>query len=385
MKNNIFLFLIVIISLSSCGGSSPEAVPTDLAGWEKLLNEKSQELVELKSEIEEIERQILKLTPKDRIKQKLVTIDTLSRTEFNQYTQVQASVVAEDYVSASSEVGGLITNLYVKEGDYVQKGQRIASVDMAPMEEQLEELKTSYSLAETVFERQERLWNKNIGSELQYLEAKNNKERLEQSIASLSATIKKKHVFAPISGYIDMEFLQPGEIAAPGMPIVNILNTRKLKLVADVPENYLGSVKKGDLVDVVFPAIDLSIQARVQLLGRQIDPSNRTFKIEFDVSAYADRIKPNLLAKVNLNNYSNPEAIVLQADLIQKNVEGKKFVYTVSKKADTMYAKQVFVTTGESFDNNIEITSGLNENDLIIVKGARSVNDGNVLTIQNAQ
>ena len=254
---------------------------------------------------------------------------------------------------------------------------------MSPMEDQLEEMKTSYGLAKTVFERQERLWKQDIGSELQYLEAKSNKERLEQSISAMEKTLKKKHVYSPISGYVDREFLNAGEIAGPGMPIVSILNTNKLKLVADVPENYLGTVSKGDVVNIYFPAIDLNTNAKVNMLGRSIDPANRTFKLELDVSKHAKVLKPNLLAKVNLNNYTNPEAIVLEADLIQKNVEGKSFVYKAIKDSSEMVAKQVMVTTGKSYDNKIEVTSGIDVEDLVIVKGARSVNNGNPLNIQN--
>jgi len=167
----------------------------------------------------------------------------------------------------------LLTGVFAKEGDYVKRGKLIASVDMSPMEDQLKELKTSYSLANTIFERQERLWKQNIGSELQFLEAKSNKERLEQSISAMENTLKKKHIYAPISGFVDREFLNPGEIAGPGMPVVNILNTSKLKLVADVPENYLGTVNKGDIVEIYFPAIDLKTSAKVNMLGRSIDPS----------------------------------------------------------------------------------------------------------------
>ena len=359
--------------------------PTDLEGLKTMLSSKNQELSNLKKEIASLEEQINGLTTKDQIKKTLVTIDTIAKQTFKQFTEVQAFVAAEDFVNASSEVGGLLTGVFAKEGDYVKRGKLIASVDMSPMEDQLKELKTSYSLANTIFERQERLWKQNIGSELQFLEAKSNKERLEQSISAMENTLKKKHIYAPISGFVDREFLNPGEIAGPGMPVVNILNTSKLKLVADVPENYLGTVNKGDIVEIYFPAIDLKTSAKVNMLGRSIDPSNRTFKLELDVSKYAKEIKPNLLAKVNLNNYSNPEAIALQTDLVQKDVSGKSFVYTAVLDSNEMVARQVLVSTGKSYDNQIEITSGLKEDDLIIVKGARSVNNGNPLTIQNEQ
>ena len=382
MKVNIISFIAIFSLLIACQ-SSETAAPTNLEEYKALLKIKNQDLAALKKEIAQLELEINELTPKDQIKKTLVTIDTVKTQLFEQYTEIQASVVAEDYVNASSEVGGLLTSVLVKEGNYVQRGTRIATVDMSPMEDQLEEMKTSYGLAKTVFERQERLWKQDIGSELQYLEAKSNKERLEQSISAMEKTLKKKHVYSPISGYVDREFLNAGEIAGPGMPIVSILNTNKLKLVADVPENYLGTVSKGDVVNIYFPAIDLNTNAKVNMLGRSIDPANRTFKLELDVSKHAKVLKPNLLAKVNLNNYTNPEAIVLEADLIQKNVEGKSFVYKAIKDSSEMVAKQVMVTTGKSYDNKIEVTSGIDVEDLVIVKGARSVNNGNPLNIQN--
>jgi len=382
MINKTITFIVVIASLVACAPTVEEN-PQDLAGLKTLLDSKKQELSVIKSEITELETKIQELTPADQIKTKLVTVDTISKEVFRQYTEVQAMVVAEDFVNASSEVGGLITNVYVQEGDYVQRGRKIASVDMGPMEKQLEELKTNLQLATTVFERQDRLWKQNIGSELQYLEAKTNKERLEQSIASLEETIKKKHVYAPIAGFVDREFLKAGEISGPGTPIVNILNTNKLKLVADVPENYLGTVNRGDIVNIYFPAINLSTKAKVNMLGRSIDPSNRTFKLELNVSKYAKSIKPNLLAKVTLNNYTNPEAVVLEADLVQKNVDGLQFIYTAVKSDQNILAKQILVNTGKSYNNKIEITNGLDNGDIVVVKGARTINDGNHLNIQN--
>jgi len=377
----IYSAIIIIMMASSCGTEETQTVPADLAGKKEFLTLKKKELKELKATIKIIEDQIDAAAPKKVKKRTLVTLDTVAIESFYKYVDIQANVVSEDYVNASSEVGGRLINVYAKEGDYVARGKLLATVDLESIEKQLSEIETTHSLAKTVYERQNRLWEKNIGSEIQLLEAKNNKERLEKSMETLKFQLGKKNVYAPISGYIDMEFAKAGEMTSPGMPILSILNTRKVKIVADLPENYLGTVKKGDQVSVYFPALDKEINSSITMLGRSIDPSNRTFKIEIYTDNKSGMLKPNLLAEVKINNYSKAEAIVLASDLVQEDVNGKQFIFIAQQKDSLLIAKKVNVVLGESYENKIVIEEGIKLNDLVILDGARSLSDGNLIAL----
>jgi len=378
---SFFLTLTILFTIA-CKPKS-EVAPTDLKGKRTLLTEQKQKLKEIQASIEKLQEEIEDLEPVREVKKVLVSLDTIQEVEFKQYTNVQATVVPDDFVNASSETGGRILKRMANEGDYVRKGQLLATVDMQTLEKQLDEIATSYTLAKTVYERQKRLWDQNIGSELQYLEAKTKKESLEKSTATLRSQLNKKNVYAPISGIVDQEFLQEGEMSSPGVPILRILNTRKIKIVADLPENYLGAVKRNDKVSVYFPALDKTIDSRITMLGRTIDPANRTFKIEIQANNNSGTLKPNLLAEVEFNNYTNKNAITLGAELIQEDVNGAKYIYTIETddKGNKLAKKQI-VETGESFDNNIEILSGLNVGDVHIVEGARSVSAGNIIITQ---
>ena len=357
--------------------------PTDLKGMRALLSEKKEELNEIQESIDALQVKITELEPKREVKKVLVSVDTIQTTEFQQFSNVQATVVPDDFVNASSETGGRIINRYAKEGDYVKKGQLLATIDMQTLEKQIDELATSYSLAKTIYDRQKRLWDQNIGSELQYLEAKTKKESLEKTKSTLESQLTKKNVYSPISGVVDQEFLQQGEMSAPGVPILRILNTRKIKIVADLPENYLGSVKKNDKVSVYFPALDKTVESRITMIGRTIDPANRTFKIEIQANNSSGDLKPNLLAQVNVNNYTNKNAIAVSSELVQEDVNGARFLFTVgTDKEGNLIAKKQIVETGESYENKIEVNTGLNVGDIIIVEGARSVSTGNIIVTE---
>jgi RND family efflux transporter MFP subunit len=377
-SKSIILFFVAILIISAC---KQEQALEDNLNKKEILTKKKLELKELKTSIEKLEAEIEKEEPPKVKKKTLVTLDTITLEAFDKYVDIQANVVSEDYVNASSEVGGRLINIYVKEGDYVKRGKLLASVDLESLEKQLAEIETTYSLAKTVYERQDRLWKQNIGSEIQLLEAKNNKERLEKSMETIKFQLNKKNIYAPISGYIDMEFAKAGEMTSPGMPIVSILNTRKVKIVADLPENYLGSVKKGDQVSVYFPALDKELNARITMLGRSIDPTNRTFKIEVNTDNKNGVLKPNLLAEVKINNYSKAEAIVLASDLVQEDVNGKQYVFLARQQDSHMVAEKVNVVLGESYENKIVIEEGLQVNDLVIIDGARSLSNGNLIAL----
>lgn len=381
-------FFAMCLFFTSCGGgqSSEVLIPEDLAGKKDLLKVKKQELRELNKLIADLESSIDSLDPDHGKKaKKLVTTSTVGRTNFQHFVEIQGSVQADDLVDVTSETPGRITNLKVKEGDGVRKGQLVATLDLEAMNKQIAELEKSLELANTVFERQSRLWEQNIGSEIQYLEAKNAKERLEKSLETLQFQLTKGNVYAPISGVVERVVLQGGELASPGMPIVQILNTNKLKVVANVPENYLRSVKMGEKVKVNFPALESEQDARVSLIGRTIDPNNRTFAVEASISGTTKLVKPNLLAIMLINDYSETDVVTIPVELVQQEVGGKNYVYVKEKGAEGDVAKKVYVETGRSFNNEIVISSGLQGGEELIVEGSRNIANNELIQVTNSK
>ncbi len=367
---NIIIFAFVSMVFFACQpGGGTEEVPQDLAGKQKLLSQKKQALKNLKSEIEMLEGEVAELMPDRKEKSVDVNSVNLEKQTFESYVKIQGSIMTDDLVNASSETGGRIVSLLVNEGEYVQKGSRIASMDLESLEKSLNELETQYGLAKTVFERQERLWKQEIGSELQYLQAKNNKEALEKSMETLKFQLTKKDVYAPIGGYVDMVFLKQGEMAAAGMPIVSILNTSKVKIVADVPETYLPSVDRGTMVDVYFPALDKEMKKKISMIGRSIDPSNRTFKIELNTSNPGGTLKPNLLAELLIRDKEIKDAVVIPLDVVRQEVTGDRYVYVVERKDGEARARKVLVKGDTSYENSLMIDEGLNGDEELIILG----------------
>jgi RND family efflux transporter MFP subunit len=242
-------------------------------------------------------------------------------------------------------------------------------------------LETSLEFAITTYERQKRLWDQNVGSEMQYLQAKNNKERLEKSLETLRHQLTKAKVYAPISGVVDHVFLKSGELAGPGTPIVQILNTQKVKVVADVPESYLNKIKKGELVTVQFPAIDQEFKSKVTLIGRTINPSNRTFTVEIDLPNKSRMLKPNLLAVMMINDNTQKGVVVIPIELVQQEVSGRSFVFVKDENKEGAFAKKVIVETGASYEGNIIITSGLEGGEELIATGARGLANNELIKI----
>jgi len=380
--NKLIPILILSLFILSC--SKKKSYTDDLEGKKLELKDLKLEQKEKADKIAVLEKEIEKLEPTKEADPINISVLKVTSSTFERYANIQASVIGDDLVSASSSMGGRILSLKVKEGDYVKKGAFIAAIDVETMDKQIAEIQTSLELATTVYERQKRLWDQNIGSEIQYLEAKNNKERIEKSLETLRSQTAKKNVYAPISGYVDKEFLNQGEMASPGMPIVQILNTSKVKVVADVPENFLGKIKRGDLVEIYFPAIDKTMNRKITLMGRSIDPANRTFKIEIAVPS-SGNLKPNLLADVKVKDYEEKDAISIPVQLVKQEVNGKKYIFTAQDINGKIRAKKKYVQIGESDDANVIITDGLSVNDQVIVDGSEKVTENDPLNILQSQ
>jgi RND family efflux transporter MFP subunit len=362
--------------LSACNNKSEE-LPTSLEGRMKVMSALKEEMAGLEALIQEVQDSINVLSPKT-INKRPVTVITPKKSDFKHYISVQGSIISDDMVNVSSDLGGRVLDMKVKEGQKVRKGAVIAKLDLENLQKQRAELEKSLELAAEVFVRQQRLWEQNIGSEIQFLQAKNNKERLEKSLETLDFNAEKSNVFAPISGSILRVNIKAGELAGPGMPLVTILNTNKVKVSAEVPESYIKAVKKGDKIAVELPALAEERNAKISLIGDAINPANRTFKIEAVLTNADKLLKPNLLANVKLNDYTKKDAISIPVELVQQEVGGKSFVFVINMGK----AEKTFVSTGEVQDGMIIITEGLTGEEQLIKDGARNIVNGELVEIK---
>ena len=301
--NRLKSLVVLAFLLNACQQpAASDNSATSLEDKRALLVEKRNTLQSLTSEIENLEAEIAELDPAATATKKLVTTIAVEKTDFQRYAEIQGTVEADETAAASAEVPGRLLSVTVKEGDRVRKGQLIATLDMDQVNKQLAEIDKSLELAEDVFARQDRLWKQNIGSELQYLEAKNSVERLRKSRETVEYQLTKAKVYAPISGVVDRVGMEAGELAMTGAPIIEILSLNRLKVVADLPENFLQNVRRGDQVSITYPALDMEQNGRVNLIGSTINPANRTFKVEVNTGNPGGQLKPNLLAIVKVQD-----------------------------------------------------------------------------------
>ncbi|MFT6370470.1 MAG: RND family efflux transporter MFP subunit, partial [Maribacter sp.] len=266
-----------------------------------------------------------------------------------------------------------------KSGQSVSKGQLLATIDDGGMGSQLAQLETQTTLAKTTFERQERLWNQKIGSEIQYLQAKTNFEAAESSVKQIRSQLGRSSIRAPFSGIIDDVIKDQGTVVAPGpgSEVFRIINLSDMYIEVDVPESYLSDIKKGNLAKVYFPVLGDTIISEIRQTSNFINPGNRAFTVEVAVPNINDAIKPNLTAKVSLNDYSADAAILVPQGIISENADGQQYLYVANDKEDNKAtAKRRIITTGRTQGNMVEVLSGITEGDLLIKEGARSVKDG---------
>lgn len=375
--------LALLLLLAACENSQNEGPSlATVSAIQSQLKAKKDTLRMLAQEVEMLEDSLIRLDPSFAPKLPLVSFEKLSAQAFESYTSVLATVLAAEIAMVTSEIPGQILRMGAKEGDVVQKGQLIAVLNVESTETQKAELKTAMELARTVYERQKRLWEQNIGSELQYLEAKNAYERLEKQLENIEIAARKANVYAPISGTVDRVMMRSGENAMPGAPIISIISTGDLNIVADAPEGLLTKVKKGDRLKVNIPTLELSFSAPVKRIGRTIDPANRTFEVEIAVPAqYRAQLKTNLLAEVEILDFSSKELLVLSQNYIQQEVNGQRYVFTVQDQDDQTLAVKSYITTGRTYNNKAIIEEGLQAGDRIITQGGRGLTNGQAIAI----
>lgn len=386
MKHILTLSFIAVL-LASCGGDKKNSV-------EKILEKNNLEDIrtkraELVSEQEDINSKIKLLD--ERIKtldttQNIPLITTILAKEevFDHVLELQGNVTTKNLLVITPEYSGILTNVYVTEGQRVSKGQTLAKIDDGGLSQQLAQLKIQSALAKTTFERQQKLWNQKIGSEIQFLQAKSSYEAQEEAINQLQKQLSKTVVRAPFSGTIDDVITEKGSVVGAGQtPLMQIVNLDDMYIETDVPESYIPTVVQGKNVTVQFPVLGTSIDTKVRQAGDVINVANRTFKIEVAVPNKDKTIKPNLTAKLKINDYTNPKAILVPQSIISENAEGEQYVYIVKDKKDNNQGtvNKVIIKTGKTQGDVIEVLEGITNGAELIQEGARSVKDGQTVKV----
>ncbi|MGM9509825.1 efflux RND transporter periplasmic adaptor subunit [Larkinella sp. GY13] len=349
---------------------------SDLASKKQELADLKTQQTELTTKIKALESEVAKLDPAqaEQVKVKEVVVAPLSATTFKHFVELQGTIDAKNNVQVTPKSGGAVTAVYVKEGDAVKAGTVLAKIDDQILRESVEEVRNQLSLANTVFEKQSSLWKQQIGTEIQYLQAKNNKEGLEKRLATLNVQLSQSSVTSPISGIVDQVNVKTGETAMPGMGIVRVVNLSQLKVVAKVADSYAGSVRKGDAVVVRFPDINKELTTRISFVSTTVDPLSRTFSIEAPLPS-DNSLKPNMLAQVKINDISKAKTIVIDQNLVQ-NTENGQLVYVAVSEGNKKVAKARQVKTGLSYGGQVEIITGLNSGDQLITQGYQELVDG---------
>ncbi|GAA3645556.1 efflux RND transporter periplasmic adaptor subunit [Flavivirga jejuensis] len=383
---NIYSLVIVTLLLTSCGSDKKMSVEDIIAsGNLEQIRQKKTELdasaQEISSQLKQLQLEIKKLDPQERVP--LITAFAAKEGIFNHFVELQGNVSTKKNLVIYPEYSGTLARVYVKEGQKVVKGQMLAKIDDGGLSQQVAQLQIQAELAKTTFERQERLWNQKIGSEIQYLQAKSNYEAQQRAVNQLQQQVGKTVVRAPFSGTIDDVISEQGSVVAPGQSqLFRIVNLQDMYIESDVPERYISNITPGKNVQVEFPILGKKIDAEIRQAGNFINPANRTFKIEVAVSNKDKSIKPNLTAKLKINDYTNEKAILIPQSIISENAEGDQYVYTVTNKVENKAkAKRVIITTGKTQGDDIEVLSGLSNGSEIIDEGARSVKDGQDIKI----
>ena len=386
---NILPLLMMTFLLASCGSGNKQSVDDviESKSLESIRAKKTELVTEqnlIKQEIKKLDIVIAQLDEGKKIP--LITTFKLQESHFKHFLELQGNVTTKNLLMIYPEYSGVLSNVYVKDGQKVEKGQILAKIDDGGLSQQLAQLKIQAELAKTTFERQQRLWDQKIGSEMQYLQAKSNYEAQDQAIGQLEQQVAKTIVRAPFSGTIDDVLTEQGSVVMPGQTeLMRIVNLNNMYIVTDVPEKYITNITRNKKVEVEFPVLGKKIDSKVRQVGDFINPNNRTFKVEISVPNKDKSIKPNLTAKLRINDYSNEKALLIPQSIISENANGEQYIYVIKEKIgnNEATAEKIVIETGLTQGDYIEVTSGLQSGSEVIMEGARSVNDGQKVKIIN--
>ncbi|PZF73093.1 efflux RND transporter periplasmic adaptor subunit [Taibaiella soli] len=365
MKHSLYI-LITTLALASCGGgqTGEEKADAKLAKLKKQRSEIDIQIKELESKNPDTTR---KATP--------VSITVVNPVDFTAYVEVQAQILSDENVAATSQTQGTIKSVLVRTGDKVKKGQLLATLDNALIDQQISGMEPNIQLLKSLYEKQQKLWAEDIGSEVQLLTAKANYEAIVKQKSALIAQKNMARIISPIDGVVDAVAIKEGDVISPMLGAIRIVNFNKLRAEATLGENYLGKVKTGDNVILEFPDLNDSLKTKLTYVAQAVDPISRAFVAQARLG-YNAKLHPNMSCKMKIANYENSHAIVVPVSVIQKTANGDMLYVANGDKA-----KSVIVTTGRISNGQVEILSGLNAGDKIITEGFEETDNGEKIKI----
>jgi len=359
-------------------GSQPDQTP---------VTDKQTRLTELKKQIALLDAEAsaleLELNPAGKIERsKVVGVQLFPPTVFKSYIDLQGSVTADQELYINAKMPGTTEKILIKTGDYIKEGQTVMTLDDAVLKQGLAELEAQLAFASDIFEKQKALWDQKIGTEVQYLSAKNNKESLEKRIVTTKEQWDMSKVKAPISGVIDEVMVKPGQTISPGVPIARLVNFSKLKINANVPESYAGRIKPGNAIKIYFPDIQKEFDSRVSYVSPVINKVNRTFNVEATLPANMSGILPNMISILKIVDYVNPQAYVIPINLLQRDSQGD-YIMVADSSGSMWKATKKMLTIGKFYNDQVEVKSGLQPTSKVITRGYQDLIEGENLTVQN--
>jgi membrane fusion protein (multidrug efflux system) len=361
--------ILAVLLIVSCGKPGTDKI-------KQKIDSKKEQISKLQQEVTELQAELVNMgdsTKTDDVL--LVSVQDIKNEPFLHYIEVQGSLDGDNNAAVYPEANGVIESIAVTVGQHVSKGQVLARMNDAPFVEQIKGLEATYELASTVYEKQKNLWDQKIGSEVQYLQAKNNKESLEAQLSSVRKQLDMMHIKSPITGVVEENNLKLGQMASPAYPAFRVISFGKLKVVTDIAEAYASKVKPGDDIIVFLPDIKKEYKARVTFASNYINQVNRTFRVEANLTESDNNMKANMVAVVKINDYKNETAVVLPVSYVQKDQNGS-FVYVAKNKGTDIVATKSRVSVGQVYNGLAEITEGLKEGDKLINSSYFNIEDG---------
>ncbi len=369
---NLIIFLSLnLLILLGCGSKSIDK-KTELENLKKEHDQTAEKIKKLEKELEGKDG-------KSTEKIKYVSINEIKPVEFNQYLEVQGKIDGEENVGVNAKMPGVVTRVYVKEGDVVKQGQLLAQLDDDYMQKGLNELKSALDFASQMYDKQKNLWDQKIGSEVQYLSAKNNKESLENKLATLKDQVDQTKIKSPINGTVEDLQIKIGQAVSPGFPVFRVINFSKVKVVAEVAEAYSSRIRLGNEVILFFPDLNKEVKAKITFSSKYINPTNRTFIVEARLNPNEIDARANMIAVFRINDYKVANAFVVPINVIQKSSD-TRFIFLAKEENNKLIARKQIVNVGNIYNGKAEITSGLKEGDKVIMVGYQDLNEGQIIS-----
>ena len=380
MKKIIFLKVIFFITINCSSDkeslASDQGKRLDLNGLKFQKEEMIKQINILKKKLKDIDQQILQLDPDEKLP--IVTSYKIIPENFNHHIEVQGNIKTRQNVLLYPEYSGSLIQIYVKEGQNVKKGTQLAQIDDAGLRNKLEQLKIQLNLSKITYERQQRLWDKNIGSEMQLLHAKTTYQSQLESITQLKKQLLKTQIRAPFSGTIDEIIANTGSNLIPGQtPVFRVVNLNNMYVEASIPERYISEIKLSTEAIVEIPVLRKTYSTQIRQIGNFINPNNRSFRVEAPLVNSQNNIKPNLTCKLKIKDYSNPNALMIPLGVIKENSKGDKYIFKLeaSNKEGVYITKKTFIELGKKSFDKVEVTKGIKLGELILNEGTAIVDE----------